>query len=286
MYKIGWTERIGARYGAQAGEKNVIKAAFFDIDGTLLNQSTGNLIPQSTKDALVELRRRGVRCIICSGRPKVQLPWCIRDGFPSFDDGFDSYITMTGSLCYDKDGVYADTPLDQHVSERMVALYDRGDFDILVLNREGSYASGHGERMRELERMVAFEYPEADPHELLKKPVYQFCAFVPREEDDALRAALPDTIITRWCDVFCDIVPANSSKPAGIKAALAHYGISQDETIAFGDGANDATMLEFCHIGVAMGNGNPEAKEAADYVTDDVDKDGIAKALLHFGLIG
>ena len=89
----------------------MIKAAFFDIDGTLLSPATDRLIPQSTKDALVELRRRGVKCILCTGRPKVQLPWCITDGFPGFEGGFDSYITMTGSLCYDADGVYADTPI-------------------------------------------------------------------------------------------------------------------------------------------------------------------------------
>ena len=264
----------------------MIKAAFFDIDGTLLSQATGNLIPQSAKDALAELRRRGVKCIICSGRPKVQLPWCIRDGFPGFEGGFDSYITMTGSLCYDENGVYADTPLAHTVAKHFIDLRDCDGFDALALNRDGSFASGHGDRMVELERMVAFNYPEADFHELLKKPIYQFCAFIPPEKDDELRAELPDTIITRWCDVFCDVVPANSSKPVGIKAALEHYGIGQEETIAFGDGANDATMLEFCHIGVAMGNGNPEAKEAADYVTDDLDKDGIAKALRHFGLIG
>ena len=263
----------------------MIKAAFFDIDGTLLSQKTNNLIPQSAKAALVDLRRRGVKCIICSGRPTIQLPWCIRDGFPGFDGGFDSYITMTGSLCYDASGVYADTPLDHDVAARFIDLRERGGFDALVLNREGSFASGHGERMLELEKMVEFEYPEADPRVLLQKPVYQFCAFVPPEEDDSLREALPGTIITRWCDIFCDIVPANSSKPAGIKAALEHYGISQDETIAFGDGGNDVTMLQFCHIGVAMGNGNPETKDAADYVTDDVDKDGLAKALRHFGLV-
>ena len=55
---------------------------------------------------------------------------------------------------------------------------------------------------------------------------------------------------------------------------------------AFGDGGNDVTMLQYAHIGVAMGNGNPEAKRAADYVTDDVDKGGIPKALRRFGLIG
>ena len=56
----------------------VIQAAFFDIDGTLLSNKTGHVIPQGTKDALVALRRRGVKCCICSGRPKAQLPWCIR----------------------------------------------------------------------------------------------------------------------------------------------------------------------------------------------------------------
>ena len=170
----------------------MIKAEFFDIDGTLLSPATDRLIPQSTKDALVELRRRGVKCVLCTGRPKVQLPWCITDGFPGFEGGFDSYITMTGSLCYDADGVYADTPISPEVSARFIDLVDREGFDILILNREGSFASGHGPRMLELEDMVAFHYPEADIHELVKKPVYQFCAFVPPERDEELRQAMPD----------------------------------------------------------------------------------------------
>ena len=89
----------------------------------------------------------------------------------------------------------------------------------------------------------------------------------------------------RWCDLFCDIVPKSSSKPKGVQATLDHFGISGAETIAFGDGGNDATMLEYCTLGVAMGNGTDEAKAAADYVTADIDDDGIAKALRHFGLI-
>ena len=34
-----------------------------------------------------------------------------------------------------------------------------------------------------------------------------------------------------------------------------------------------------------MGNANDEVKAIADYVTDDVDNDGITKALRHFGLL-
>ena len=58
-----------------------------------------------------------------------------------------------------------------------------------------------------------------------------------------------------------------------------------EETIAFGDGGNDITMIEHAAIGVAMGNANKEVKEIADYITDDVDNNGIYNALKHFNII-
>ncbi len=60
---------------------------------------------------------------------------------------------------------------------------------------------------------------------------------------------------------------------------------TREQIMAFGDGVNDAEMLRFDGIGVAMGNAVEVTKEAADYITDSVDNDGILKALQHFGLI-
>ena len=74
-------------------------------------------------------------------------------------------------------------------------------------------------------------------------------------------------------------------KRAGITAVLEKYGISRADTMAFGDGGNDCDMLEFVGTGVAMGNAADAAKAAADYVADDVEHDGIFKALKHFKLI-
>ena len=45
-------------------------------------------------------------------------------------------------------------------------------------------------------------------------------------------------------------------------------------------------MFECCAMSVAMGNAGPEAKAAADHVTDDVECDGLYKAFLHLGIIG
>ena len=55
--------------------------------------------------------------------------------------------------------------------------------------------------------------------------------------------------------------------------------------MAIGDGENDIGMISYAGIGVAMGNASDEVKNAADYVTDTVDEDGLANALRHFGLI-
>ena len=55
--------------------------------------------------------------------------------------------------------------------------------------------------------------------------------------------------------------------------------------MAFGDAENDIDMLEYAGIGIAMGNGGEDVKAAADFVTRDIDDDGIAYALQHFGLI-
>ena len=66
---------------------------------------------------------------------------------------------------------------------------------------------------------------------------------------------------------------------------MERYGLRPGETMAFGDGENDIDMIRFAGIGVAMGNAIKNLKSAADYITTDIDDDGIANALQHFGLI-
>ena len=66
-----------------------IKAAFFDIDGTLL-PFRAKALPESTVQALAALRKNGVKTFIATGRPPVHLPYLhALDGIP-----FDSYVTM------------------------------------------------------------------------------------------------------------------------------------------------------------------------------------------------
>lgn len=64
-----------------------------------------------------------------------------------------------------------------------------------------------------------------------------------------------------------------------------YLGLNIDETMAFGDGGNDISIIKKAGIGVAMGNAGDNLKEVADYITTSVDEDGVMNALVHFGVI-
>jgi hydroxymethylpyrimidine pyrophosphatase-like HAD family hydrolase len=66
---------------------------------------------------------------------------------------------------------------------------------------------------------------------------------------------------------------------------IARLGFELQDVYAFGDGLNDIEMLKAVGTGVAMGNGVPEAKEVADYITTDVSEDGIWNGLKKLNLI-
>ena len=64
-----------------------------------------------------------------------------------------------------------------------------------------------------------------------------------------------------------------------------YLGLNIDETMAFGEGGNDISIIKKAGIGVAMGNAGDNLKEVADYITTSVDEDGVKNALAHFGVI-
>ena len=62
-------------------------------------------------------------------------------------------------------------------------------------------------------------------------------------------------------------------------------GVPLADTVAIGDSDNDLTMIEVAGIGIAMGNGEQCAKDAADRVADAVDVSGLAHAFERLGVV-
>jgi len=54
-------------------------------------------------------------------------------------------------------------------------------------------------------------------------------------------------------------------------------GIALQDVMAFGDDYNDVEMLKGCGVGVAVENAVAEAKQAADYICESNDEDGVAR---------
>ncbi|MFP7309196.1 HAD hydrolase family protein, partial [Enterococcus faecalis] len=74
----------------------------------------------------------------------------------------------------------------------------------------------------------------------------------------------------------------NIDKARSLEKLTLQLGITAEEVIAFGDGHNDYTMLEWAGTGIAMENAVDELKSIATEVTLSNDNDGIAVALANF----
>ena len=80
-----------------------------------------------------------------------------------------------------------------------------------------------------------------------------------------------------------EINAPRATKGEALAFLASHLGLKTEETLAFGDGTNDITMIRQAGTGVAMGNAAPEMLAAADRVTASNDEDGLAKILEELG---
>lgn len=260
----------------------MIRAIFFDVDGTLVGYRQTRLSDRLRAD-LLALQAKEIKIFICSGRA--------RQDFASTgmlrDVEFDGYITLNGQCCFDWDGIYRDMPICREDLEAACrVLRDNPHLAALIEEDGVSYLTKIDDRVRDIFCFLHTELFEVRPPEvMLEENVYQFVPLVGPEEEDLFLSVMPHCAHTRWHPKGLDILPAGGGKAAGIQAAMERYGLTADEIMAFGDGKNDMAMLELAGVGVAMGNSEQRVKALADYVTASVDEDGISQALRHFGLL-
>lgn len=77
-----------------------------------------------------------------------------------------------------------------------------------------------------------------------------------------------------------EIMPRGVDKAVGLAHLADHLGLDRSQIMAIGDGGNDAAMLRYAGLGVAMKNASDEAKAAADRVLAYTnDEDGVARAV-------
>ncbi len=254
----------------------------FDLDNTLLDHNTWK-IPDSALAGIRLLKRAHYLVVIASGRNmhdrnSSQYLEIIRP---------DALVHMNGTRVEIGEETIRDHQMDREILQRLLDYASKHTLAVGVRIGETDYFT-YPEKVIEhdLKYWGKSERNFGDPCQLLKLQVRALAYAGGKDGADELQHAFPELQVLMFSkETGADIFEKGFSKADGIAVLCEHFGIPMEKTFAFGDSHNDREMLEKIQVGIAMGNAVPEIREVADYITDDIDQDGIYNALKHFGLI-
>ena len=275
------------------------KIVFLDVDGTLVSYE--NELPDSAVTAVQEAQKNGHKIYTVTGRSKAEMYDYI------LDIGFDGYIGGNGSYVESDDEVLLHRTLSETETRSIVDWLAGRNLEYYLESNAGLFGSGGFEDRGESTIQQYVDYkgkPDADkmtvrkvfPDMIFGEDPYRGdinkISFILDSYEDYLvaKARFPGLKVGTWGGakekaLFGDVALKDITKATAIDILLEHLEKDIGDTLAFGDARVDTPMIGHCSVGVAMGNGGPEIKEAADYITGDVEDDGLYNAFRHFGLI-
>lgn len=256
-----------------------IKAVFFDFDFTLYSHKK-KCIPDSAKEALKALHEKGIKIFLATGRNTVEMSL-----FPEYRDiPFDGFVMLNGQICLDgSNNIVFENPFKGKALDSLLKLFNEKKMPILFVEENKLYINYDSPIVYEATKDIACVQHTVGSY--TGNPLYLAVAYITQEEEESLHKILPDTSFQRWGKQGVDIVAKGMDKTKGIQFFLDKYSIRRDQTMVFGDSFNDVKMIEYAQIGIAMGNAVKETKDSADFVTKDIDDDGLAFALKYYNLI-
>lgn len=255
-----------------------IKIIFFDIDGTMLPFGAKQLPPRMV-ETLNRLQQKGIRICVATGRSVTELP--------KFEGvNFDAYMTFNGSLCYDSTGDIFSNPLPQETLQKVIANATALGRPVGIATRTRLAANGVDQDLADYYAIVHLKLEAAeDFDEVAQQEVYQLMVGSRPQEYPALMQNVQGAKIAAWWDRAVDVIPLVAGKDVGVMKMLEYYGLTLQQSMAFGDGNNDLEMLQTVGWGVAMGNASEELKVVAADTCGSVDEDGIYHYCIKNGLI-
>ena len=254
----------------------MLKAAYFDADGTLVSFRTHEM-PDDAREALCLLGEAGVKRILCTGRNAKSSAALMESGL------FDGFALLNGQYCELDGAAVHSAPVDPADLEIAVAGAEAGEFTLEFIGLRDSFLNRLDDwtyRNNTSKRASPLQVRPA--REALEMAVYQFHFYGPQGSEQPLIRRAKNLTAARWAKNFADVYPADGGKARGMAAINEALRLSPAETIAFGDGENDIPMLRYAGIGVAMGSADAAVRDAADYVTASVDDGGILQAVRRF----
>lgn len=258
----------------------MIRLVCIDVDGTLVGSSGG--VHPGVWRAAERARAAGIRLAVCSGRPAFGIARRYAErldatGWHSFQNG--------ASVVHLPSGRSRSAHLDSEVIALLVAQARRTG-RLLELYTDDDYVfAGNAEWARAHAALLGVPF-DPRPLDSLRGSIVRAQWVVSLEEGAAVVAEphpglevssatsplMPDTR-------FVSLTPAGVDKAAAVRAMADEYGVSLEQVMFVGDGANDATAMRIVGCAVAMGNAEPEVRDAAQCSVAHVDDEGLVEAL-------
>jgi Cof subfamily protein (haloacid dehalogenase superfamily) len=261
--------------------QNKVKIIFTDIDGTLYSHKT-NMVPPSAIAAIKELQANGIKVFLCSGRNYYLIR---KTGILDIVHP-DGIVMMNGAASAVGDLVIYKYPIPNEVVNAMIKFSYRLKFGLTLIEEKEGHINMIDDRVIDAHAKYGTRFPQPRKFPIpYDRTVYQMIAFCDEFDESLFLPHLQNCKAARWDEYAVDIMLKDSDKAKGIMAVLEYYGWKQENAMSLGDALNDTEMLLFTGTSVAMGNGLPEVKAIADYVTTDIDEDGWRNAMVHYGLI-
>ena len=277
------------------------KIIFLDVDGTLIDYEAK--LPASAAKAVDMARANGHKVYICTGCSKAEIEQrnlCELDGMIGGNGAYvedHGHVVMHQGLSKEDVKHIVDWCNERHLGFYLEA--NSGMYCNDYMLEQGpetmiKYAQGKGAdltKAKEASKKFMDGFIHLQGEDLYRDDVNKISFILSSYQDhlDSIQE-FPDLKAGTWggkgeIALFGDLGVKDITKAHAIDVLLNHLGAKIEDTFAFGDAKVDIPMLEYCHVGVAMKSGGDEIKAMADYVTDDVDQDGLYKAFVHFGII-
>lgn len=269
-----------------------IKMIATDIDGTLVNDQ--RQLSEFTINTLKKAHEKGVKIVLCTGRPLSGVNHLLHElGLDEFNDTY--VITHNGAQALNAktnevvfrnllslDDFKALSQLSQELNVHMQTITT--DSKLYVNSQNIGKYSIYDAFYTNMD-IIYTPADEMDPALQIAKIMW---ADEPQKIDAAL-ALIPAAIKERFDllrseDFFCEFMHQNASKGYAAIKLGEFFGLTPDEIMTAGDQDNDMSMIISGGLSVAMGNAIQKVKDAADYITDTNNNDGLAKAVEKFVL--
>ncbi len=259
------------------------KAAFFDIDGTLINVMRGQIrMTPAVREAIADLRRAGNYAFLATGRPYGLLdPELLQDVF-------DGMLLVNGAEVRFHDEIIIRKPLTPQTVADVTALCDRCGVEYILEGSDYVYMKKEFHILHDFFRKIGVAFDRFRyTYDLNEVPVYKM-EFVSAEPggNGAFDVMMHWPGMAHLCDPYhmknMELYAENVTKGSAVKKVLQYLGLPREASYAFGDGLNDLEMMSSAGTALVMGNAQPTKKKKADIIVPSVDDDGVAYGIRRY----